>query len=59
MRIHVERVIIALLRSKYTIFADFRGSPNEALDSQVPIIDRIVRVCSALVNLCPAIVPLD
>ena len=50
---------------KYTILegtlpTDFlRGSANEAPDSQGPIIDRIVRVCSALVNLCPAIVPLN
>ena len=64
VRIHVERVI-GLLRRKYTILegtlpTDFlRGSAKEAPDSQVPIIDRIVRVCSALVNLCPGIVPLD
>lgn len=62
--IHVERVI-GLLRHEYTILegtlpTDFlRGSAKEAPDSQVPIIDRIVRVCSALVNLCPGIVPLD
>ena len=62
--IRVERVI-GLLRRKYTILegtlpTDFpRGSANEAPDSQGPIIDRIVRVCSALVNLCPAIVPLN
>ena len=62
IRIRVERVI---LRCKYTILegtlpTDFpRGSANEAPDSQGPIIDRIVRVCSALVNLCPAIVPLN
>ena len=64
VRIHVERVI-GLVRHKYTILdgtlpTDFlRGSTNEAPDPQVPIIDRIVRVCSALENLCPGIVPLD
>ena len=64
VRIHVERVI-GLLGRMYTILegtlpTDFlRGSANEAPDFQVPIIDRIVRVCSALVNLCPGIVPLD
>ena len=64
VRIHVERVI-GLLCRKYTILegslsTDFlRDSAKEApADSQVPI-DRIVRVCSALVNLCPGIVPLD
>ena len=64
VRIHVERVI-GHLRRKYTILegtlpTDFlRGNPNGPPDSQVPIIDRIVRVCSALVNLCPPIVPFD
>ena len=64
VRIHVERVI-GLLRNKYTILegtlpTDFlRGSANEPPDSQVPIIDQILRVCFALVNLCPPIVPYD
>ena len=64
IRIHAERVI-GLLRCKYTILegtlpTDFlRSSAKEAPDSQVLTIDRIVRVCSALVNLCPGIVPLD
>ena len=64
VRIHVERVI-GLLRNKYTILegtlpTDFlKGSANGPPDSQVPIIDRILRVCSALVNLCPPIVPFD
>ena len=64
VRIHVERVI-GLLRNKYkilegTLTTDFlRGSVNGPPDSKVPIIDRILRVCSALVNLCPPIVPFD
>lgn len=64
VRIHVERVI-GLLRRKYTILegtlpTDFlRGNPNGPPEVQVPIIDRIVRVCSALVNLCPSVVPFD
>ena len=64
VRIHVERVI-GLLRRKYTILegtlpTDFlRGNPNGPPEAQVPIIDCIVRVCSALVNLCPSIVPFD
>ena len=64
MRIHVKRVI-GLLCNKYTILegtltTDFvRGSVNGPPDSKVPIIDRILRVCSALVNLCPPIVPFD
>lgn len=64
VRIHVERVI-GLLRRKYTILestlpTDFLScNANGSPDSKVPIIDRIVRVCSALVNLCPPIVPFD
>ena len=64
VRIHVERVI-GLLRRKYTILqstlpTDYltynRNGPPE---TQVPVIDRIIRVCSALVNFCPPIVPFD
>ena len=64
VRIHVKRVI-GLLRRKYSILSgilpiDFlkcnlQGSKEEA----VPMIDRIITVCAALVNLCPGIVPLD
>ena len=62
--IHVERVI-GLLRRKYTILqstlpTDYltynRNGPPE---TQVPVIDRIIRACSALVNCCPPIVPFD
>lgn len=61
VRIHVERVI-GLLRRKYTILqstlpTDFLNSDNG--QDEVPIIDRIIKVCSALVNLCPPIVPFD
>lgn len=60
VRIHVERVI-GLLRNKYTIL---RGtlSTDYLITSeqrQVPLIDRILRVCSGLVNLCPPIIPFD
>ena len=66
VRIHVERVI-GLLHRKYSILSgilpiDFlihvcnlQGSKEEA----VPMIDRIITVCAALVNLCPGTVPLD
>ena len=62
VRIHVERVI-GLLHRKYTILestlpTDFLScNANGSPDLTVPIIDRILRVCSALVNLCPLIVP--
>ena len=59
VRIHVERVI-GLLRRKYTILegtlpTDFLNSAN----GEVPMIDRILRVCAALVDLCPPIIPFD
>ena len=59
VRIHVERVI-GLLRRKYTILegtlpTDFLNSAN----GEVPMIDRILRVCAALVNLRPPIIPFD
>ncbi|XP_048587471.1 uncharacterized protein LOC125570212 [Nematostella vectensis] len=64
VRIHVERVI-GLLRRKYTILEGtlptkfLSCDQNGPTENQVPIIDRILRVCSALVNFCPSIVPLD
>ena len=64
VRIHVKRVI-GLLRRKYSILSgilpiDFltcnlQGSKEEA----VPMIDRIITVCAALVKLCSGMVPLD
>ena len=60
VRIHVERVI-GLLWRKYTILqstlpTDFLAC-NESgpPESKVPVINRITRVCSALINLCPLI----
>ena len=64
VRIHVER-IIGLLRRKYTILSgilpiDFRiSSSTGSQEGAIPMIDRILNVCSALVNLCPGIVPFD
>ena len=64
VRIHVER-IIGLLRRKYTILegtlpTDFLSSNRSGTpDTKIPMINKIVRVCSALVNLCPPIIPFD
>ena len=64
VRIHVER-IIGLLRRKYTILSgilpiDFLiSSSTGSQERAIPMIDRILNVCSALVNLCPGIVPFD
>ena len=60
VRIHVERVI-GSLRQKYTIL-------NSTLpilflitseNNPIPIIDKIVRVCSALINCCKSIVSFE
>lgn len=60
VRIHAERVI-GSLRQKYTILQS--TLPTDYLrcnkSGNIPLIDRIIRVCSALINLCPSIVPLD
>ena len=60
VRIHVER-IIGLLRQKYRILQ--QTLPTDFLTCRkgesVPLIDRMIRVCSALVNLCPPTVPFD
>ena len=61
VRIHVERVI-GLLCCKYTILQSTLPTNflnNDNAQDEVPIIDRIIKVCSALVNLCPPIVPFD
>ena len=58
--IHVER-IIGVLRQKYTILQ--HTLPTNYLicrkSEPVPLIDRMIRVCSALVNLCPPTIPFD
>ncbi|XP_068755908.1 uncharacterized protein [Montipora capricornis] len=64
VRIHVERVI-GLLRRKYSILSgilpiDFLiSNPNGSQEEATPMIDRIINVSAALVNLCPGIVPFD
>ena len=62
VRIHMERVI-GVLRQKYTILQS--TLPTDYLtyrkkeEKETPLIDRIIRVCCALVNLCPPIIPFD
>ena len=64
VRIHVERVI-GTLRQKYTILqstlpTDFLVcNKNGPPEKTVRLLDRMVRVCSALVNLCPLIIRFD
>ena len=64
VRIHVERVT-GLLRRKYTILENtlivdlLTCNPHGNPEVQVPMIDRFIRVCSGLVNLCGPIVLFD
>lgn len=59
VRIHVERVI-GVLKQKFTIL---QGNLPIAFasdtDSSGNSIDKLVRVCCALVNLCPSVVSQD
>ena len=58
VRIHVERVI-GLLSRKYTILENtlsvdlLASNPNGNPEVQIPMINRIIRVCSGLVNVAP------
>ena len=63
VRIHVERVI-GLLRRKFTILegtlpTDFLICNHENSDRHTALVDHMIRVCAALVNFCPPIVPFD
>ena len=64
VRIHVERVI-GLVRQQYLILhstlpTDFlMCNTSKDGNQDVPLIDRMIKVCPALVNLCPAIIPFD
>lgn len=59
VRIHVERVI-CVLREKFNICADVAqmsavAKQNDLFDRD--LFDKIVFVCSCLVNICPSVVP--
>ena len=62
VRIHVERVI-GLLRQKYSILQSILPVDylicSDKSPSRCPMVDRMIRVCSALTNLSPPIVPFD
>lgn len=63
VRIHVERVI-GLLRRKFRILegtlpTDYLISNHKNSDRHTPLVDHMIRVCAALVNFCPPIVPFD
>ena len=59
VRIHVERVI-GNVRQKYSILRS--TLPIQYVtkrEDECPIIDRIVRVCCALCNMCDSVVPFN
>ena len=60
VRIHVERVI-GNVRQKYPILQN--TLPIHFIHKRdredTPLVDRIVRVCCALVNVCDSVVPYD
>ena len=59
VRIHVERVI-GVLKQKYTLLQSIVPIKMIAEgDNKAATIDKIVRVCCALVNLSPSVVPQD
>ena len=57
LRIHVERVI-GVLKQKYTLLQSIMPISliSDGNDTNTTI-DKIVRVCCVLVNLCPSVVP--
>ena len=63
VRIHVERVI-GLLRQKYSVFQtilsiDCLLCSDKQGNRCCPMVDRLIRVCCALISLCPSVVPFD
>lgn len=59
VRIHIERVI-GVLKQKYTILHNMLPLfLMKRKTEDVAVIDQIVTVCAALVNLCPSVVPID
>lgn len=59
VRIHVER-IIGLIRQKYSLLRD--TIPIDYVHStsnSTPLLDKIVVVCCALINLCESVIPYE
>jgi hypothetical protein len=57
VRVHVERVI-GMLRQKYEILT--KRMPITMLTNHnrpIPVVDKIIRVCCSLINLCTGIIP--
>lgn len=57
LRIHVER-LIGSLRQKFLILSDIIPiTMLQHWNNNTPAIDQVLTICSALVNLCPTMVP--
>ena len=65
VQIHVGERVIGLLRRKYTILSGtlpidcLMCNTNRSQEASTLMTDKIINVCSALVNLCPGIVPFN
>ena len=57
VRIHVER-IIELLKNKYTILQSMHPVTMLHYNKEcgTSVVDEVVHVCAALINLCPSVV---
>ena len=60
VRIHVERVI-GVVRQKYSILRGILPIDfvSKKLNQDSPHIDKIIRVCCCLCNVCDSVVPFD
>ncbi len=59
MRIHIERVI-GTIRQKYTILSSTQPIDYVlSSDEQETILDKIVCVACALINICDSVVPFN
>ena len=59
VRIHIERVN-GSIKQKYTILQGIIPvRPVAITDEQYAYVDKLVKACCALLNLCPSVVPQD
>ena len=60
VRIHVERVI-GCVHQRYGILHSTLPIEyvSKRVDEEMPLIDRLVRVCCALNNVCDSVVPFE
>ena len=54
-----EQLPMFVFMWKESLISCAASNPHGSLEDKIPAIDRVIKICSALVNLCPAIVPFD